>query len=229
METTSITTGQLLDQIAHLSGSWHGAGTLGGRVLKRIAFHAGGAIKASAETGAGKSTLLLSHLSGKHTVFALDCGGSLSAVRSSPLFNHETVEIVEGPTQKTLPTHVFREKLQLVLIDGPHGYPFPEMEYWHFYPHLEPGGLLIIDDMHIPTIYNLFAFLRDDVMFDLLEVVGTTAIFRRTDAPLFDPYGDAWWQQGYNKKRFPATFRQKIINLIPLSLQYRLVRLLGRG
>lgn len=223
-----MTTGQLLDRIAHLPGDWHGAGALGTRVLERIAFHAGNGIKNSAETGAGRSTLLLSHLSSSHTVFALDCGGSLAAVRSSPLFNSARVEIVEGPTQKTLPAYPFREKLQLVLIDGPHGYPFPDMEYWFFYPHIEEGGLLVIDDVHIPTIYNLFSFLRDDAMFELLEVASTTAIFRRTGAPLFDPFGDAWWQQGYNKKRFPATLRQKLIHLIPLSVQHRLLRLLGR-
>ena len=229
MDNTNIPMGQLLDRIAHLPEEWHGAGSLGGTVLRRISFHAGGGIKRSAETGAGKSTLLFSHLSNSHTVFALDCGGSLSVVRSSPLFNSANVEIVEGPTQQTLPAYGFREKLQLVLIDGPHGYPFPDMEYWYFYPHIEQGGLLIIDDLHIPTIYNLFAFLRDEEMFDLLEVVGTTGIFRRTDAPLFDPFCDGWWLQGYNKKRFPATLRQKLIHLIPLPLQHRLLRLFGRG
>lgn len=229
METRDITTGELIDRISSLPGDWHGAGTLGGRILRRIAFHAGGTVTASAETGAGKSTLLFSHLSKRHTVFALDCGGSLTAVRTSPLFNGESVEIVEGPTLKTLPSYAFTEKLRLVLIDGPHGYPFPDVEYWHLYPHIAEGGLLVIDDVHIPTIHNLFTFLKDDAMFDLLEVVGTTAIFRRTAAPLFDPYGDAWRQQEYNRKRFPATLRQKLIQLIPLSLQYRLVRLLGRG
>lgn len=229
MEITDSTTEQLLDRISNLPGDWHGAGTMGGHVLRRIAFHAGNAVRVSAETGAGKSTLLFSHLSRKHTVFALDWGGSLSVVRSSPLFNRSTVEIVEGATLKTLPSYEFREKLQLVLIDGPHGYPFPDVEYWYLYPQIEEGGLLIIDDLHIPTIHNLFSFLKDDAMFELLEVAGTTAIFRRTAAPLFDPYADGWWQQEYNRKRFPATLRQKLIHLIPLPLQQRLVRLLGRG
>ncbi len=229
MVTNNTPIRQLLDQIAGLPGDWHGAGSLGVDVLGRIAFHAGRDILSSAETGAGKSTLLLSHLSKRHTVFALDWGESISAVRSSPLFNSANVEFIEGPTLKTLPAHVFAEELQLVLIDGPHGYPFPDMEYWYFYPHIAKGGLLIIDDIHIPTIYNLFTFLKDEAMFDLLEVVGTTAIFRRTAASLFDPYADGWWLQGYNKKRFPATLRQKLIHLIPLSLQHRLLRLLGRG
>lgn len=229
MVTDTIQIRQLLEQIAGLPGDWHGAGSLGVDVLARIAFHAGGEILTSAETGAGKSTLLFSHLSKKHTVFALDWGESISAVRSSALFNSATVQFIEGPTLKTLPEYVFAEKLHLVLIDGPHGYPFPDIEYWYFYPHIAQDGLLIIDDIHIPTIYNLFNFLKDEAMFALLEVVGTTAIFRRTAAPLFEPYADGWWLQGYNKKRFPATLRQKLIHLIPLPLQRRLLRLLGRG
>lgn len=229
METIPADTTQILEQIAALAGEWHGAGTLGGNVLRRIAFHAGASLDNTAETGAGKSTLLFSHLSKRHTVFALDYGESLTMVRNSPLFNGSTVEIVEGPTLKTLPTHPFAEKLQAVLIDGPHGYPFPDMEYWYFYPHIAAGGLLIVDDIHIPTIHNLYSFLKDDEMFALLEVVGTTAIFRRTAAPLFDPFADGWWLQGYNKKRFPATFRQRLTQLIPLPLQRRLLRLLGRG
>ena len=34
-----------------------------------------------------------------------------------------------------------------VLIDGPHGYPFPEIEYFYFYPRLKPGALLVVDDI----------------------------------------------------------------------------------
>ncbi len=220
----------LVEEIGRLPEEWHTAGSLGRKVLQRIVHHAGtGMLSRTAETGSGKSTLLFSRMSRHHTVFALDYGGSISAVRNSPLFDSSAVEFVEGATQKTLPGYRFDGKLDLVLIDGPHGYPFPELEYWHFYPHIAAGGLLVIDDIHIPTIHNLFAFVRDDAMFELLEVAGTTAIFRRTAAPLFDPYGDGWWEQGYNKKRFPATLRQKLVNLIPMAMQRRLARLLGRA
>src|SRR4029078_1508493 len=124
-----------------------------------------------------------SHLSSSHHVFAVDDGSSISQVRQSPLFRSENVTFIEGPTQITLPQHRFTEKLQLVLIDGPHGYPFPDLEYYFLYPHLETGALLILDDIHIPTIPNLFQFLRRDAMFELDEVVQTTAFLTRTSAP----------------------------------------------
>jgi hypothetical protein len=93
-------------------------------------------VRHSIETGSGASTLLFSHLSEDHTVFAMDAGtGSIRAIETSPLLRRETVTFVEGPTQVTLPLHVFPHRLQVALIDGPHGYPFPDLDYY-LYQHL---------------------------------------------------------------------------------------------
>jgi hypothetical protein len=161
----------------------------------------------SMETRAGKTTLLFSHVSQDHKAFSLDSGNSLSAVRNSPLLNQNMVEFYEGPSQLTLPTHRFQNKLQLAYIDGPHGYPFPELEYFRVYPHLEVNALLIIDDIHIPNLYHLFDFLKADDMFSLLDVVEYTAFFARTNTPTFPTDQDNWWEQNYNKKRFPIDFK----------------------
>jgi len=220
----------LLNEIQKLPAEWHTTGMVSVRVLRRIVeLTAGKTVQVSAETGAGKTTLLLSQLSRHHLVFALDYGGSVSAVRSSPLFRSENVTFVEGSTQATLRAYEFTDKFDLVLIDGPHGYPFPDMEYWYFYPHIAEGGLLILDDIHIPTIHNLYVFLKDEQMFDYKGTVGTTAFFIRNDAPLFNPYGDGWVLQNYNVKRYPATFLEKLKRLIPLSVQRPLVKFLKRN
>src|SRR4029079_11742605 len=130
-------------------------------------------------TGSGASTLLFSHLSEVHTVFAIDSGtDSVHGVQRSPLLRAETVTFVEGPTQLTLPRHTFEHRLQLALIDGPHGYPFPDLEYYYIYPHLDQSALLIVDDIHIPSITNLFDFINADEMFELQEVVDNTGFFR---------------------------------------------------
>ncbi len=42
-------------------------------------------------------------------------------------------------------------------------------------------------------------------MFELVEVVDTTAFFRRTTAETFDPYCDGWWLQKYNAAHFPVS------------------------
>ncbi|MCL4854078.1 MAG: hypothetical protein KJZ78_22190 [Bryobacteraceae bacterium] len=87
-----------------------------------------------------------------------------------------------------------------MVIDGPHAYPFPDLEYYYLYPHLDTGALLVLDDIHIRSINNLFQFLRSDEMFRLDEVVKTTAFFIRTGAPTFDPLADGWRQQRYNAR-----------------------------
>jgi hypothetical protein len=198
----------ILRDIDALPADWHTAGICQDAPLRAMAYYASNLrIMHSAETGVGKSTLLLSHLSQRHTVFAIDdsgTNGSLSKTRTSPLLKRDTVDFVTGPTQLVLPGHKFVDRLQLVFIDGPHGYPFPELEYYFFYQHLDENALLIIDDIHIPTIFRLFSFLREEAMFDFLGVASTTAFFRRNSSPLFNPIGDGWEQQNYNKSRFPV-------------------------
>ena len=204
---------ELVQEIGRLPEDWHLAGVMGEPVLRAIARHAAGMeISASLETGSGKTTLLFSHISREHKVFAIESDNrSISVVRESPLLNRATVEFIEGPTQLTLPRYTFARKLQMALIDGPHGYPFPEMEYYYIYPHLDTGAVLIVDDIHIPTIRRLYEFLCEDEMFESLEVVGNSAFFRRTSAAPFNPLGDGWWEQKFNMKRFRAGAEKTMI------------------
>jgi len=174
--------------------------------------------------------LLFSHLSENHTVFSLDAGdGSVRNVRRSPLLREDTVTFVEGPTQTTLPSHSFQHKLNAVLIDGPHAYPFPDLEYYYFYPHLVAGALLILDDIHIRSIHNLFSFLCKDAMFELTEVADTPAFFRRNETPTFDPFGDGWWAQNYNASPLLRyTWKQRVRSMLVPGLR-RLERIQRRG
>ena len=194
-------TASVVHEILAVNEGLHSCGTFGPKALSALAKHLSKRhISYSAETGSGSSTLLFSHCSDLHTVFSVDSGGgSVVNVKASPLLRADHVFWVEGPTQLTLPTYRFQHKLQAALIDGPHGYPFPDLEYYYLYQHMEPGALFILDDIQIPTIHNLFEFLKRDKMFVLEEVVDTTAFLTRTDAPVFCPIGDSWWEQEYNK------------------------------
>jgi hypothetical protein len=199
------TIAELIDRISALPADWHGAGSVNTDELRAIATHAAavGSIEHSVETGSGKTTLLFSHLSKDHRAFAIDSGDSISQVRRSPLFRAEAVRYIEGPTQVTLPAYHFADPVQIAMIDGPHAYPFPDLEYYYFYPLVAPGGLLIVDDFLIPSIGRMVEIIKADRMFELLEIVSSNmAIFRRTSAPLLDPHGDDWWQQGYNKSYY---------------------------
>jgi predicted O-methyltransferase YrrM len=229
---------QVVEEIAALSPTWHKVGPVPKAVLQAIVRHLKSApIAHSVETGTGKSTLLLSHLSQDHKVFTIaGADDSLDVVRDSPVLDRSTVEFIIGPTQQTLPRFAFTHPIDFALIDGPHGYPFPDLEYYYIYPHLASGALLVIDDIHIPTILKLYAFLKEDDMFELLEVVGTTAFFRRTAAPVFNPLADGWWTQRYNLDRFPLSqfpawggLRPRLRSFVPVPVRNRIKRLVPKS
>lgn len=184
----------------------HRAGTFYTHALLEIERHLPSTVEASVETGCGKSTVLFSNISDKHHVFSFDDrdqeNSSVTYYETCPLTRLERVRAHFGPTQLTLPAYQHEDKYDVVLIDGPHGFPFPEMEYLAFYPHIKEGGILILDDLRIPTIGRLADFIAEDAMFDLIAVIEcNTALFRRTGAPTFNPYGDGWDLQAYNRRR----------------------------
>ena len=142
------------------------AGSLAHDVLEAIESWLPSNISFTAETGCGRSTILFSNLASDHTVFCLDdtdqAGSSVDYCRNSAFFNSDHVSWVFGPTQQTLLHHSHPGNYDCVLIDGPHGYPFPDLEYFFFYPLVKQGGLLIVDDVQIATIGQLAVFLQEN-------------------------------------------------------------------
>ena len=223
------TINNILKEVIALPPEWHACGSLRPSVLKAIFRHCSKlSITHSLETGSGKSTILFSHISPDHKVFTLDEGnGSIEKVKKSPLFKNESTVFIEGPTQITLAKFNFSYKLQVALLDGPHGYPFPDLEYYYIYPHLEKGSILIIDDIDIPSVHNMFKFLKSDKMFSLIEVVKTTAFFRRTDAPIFNPLADGWWLQDYNKRKLRRMVVTNYLSrILPIPIRNLLRRII---
>ncbi len=192
---------------------WHEAGNLNGPTLERILHYLVQVKgKATAETGCGLSTVVLSNAVQNHVCFTIASGNSLEKVQSAPLLKHDNVAFVLGPSQLTLPRYTFGAALDLVLIDGAHAFPYAELDYFFLYPHIRPGGILIVDDIHIPTVGHMYEFLRADKMWKHLENVDFTAFFQRTDAPLFDPHGDGWERQRYNAQNF--AYKESLENVL---------------
>ena len=183
----------------------HSGGLLEAAALEALALRLSlGSVEHTAETGCGASTLIFSYFSRSHLVFTVDCqDGSYRAVMASGWLKRGNVRFVLGPTQITLCKYNFTERFNLVLLDGPHAYPFPDLEYYYFYPHIVAGGWLVVDDIQIPSIRRMVEILSADDMWRVDEIVGRTAFLQRTDAPTFSPIGDSWWEQGYNRPAVP--------------------------
>jgi len=179
-------------------------------ILKR------GPFRSSAETGCGGSTIVLSHASDRHTAFAIEGEYlTITELRKQGDCRTENVIFVEGETKDTLPGYKFEDEVDLVLLDGPHAYPLPQIEFAYLFPRLRQGGWLVVDDIQIPSVYELFHFLERESSVVLEEVAVRTAFFRRISAAEHGP--DGWTLQGMNRH-----------TIMRYSWRDRLRRLLGR-
>jgi predicted O-methyltransferase YrrM len=204
--------------LANLASGSHRAGTFMIDVLQALVKVLPKGPITTLETGCGKSTVVFSNIAAKHWCFAYDdrklSDSSVLLVQESPDFKADRTEWVYGPTQKTIPTHKFPEgqTFDVILIDGPHGYPFPDLEYAFLYPLLKEGSILIIDDIHIPNIGHMYDLLRSDRMYDEIGVFASTGVLRRTGVEGVPPDGDHWWEQHYNVVNFPRSMAKYAVD-----------------
>src|SRR3984957_3942723 len=158
-----------------------------------------GPFQFSAETGCGGSTIVLSHVSKHHTAFAIEGEErTITGLRQYSGFRADTVVFLEGETRRPLPLHRFEGRLDLALLDGPHAYPLPQLEFAYLFPHIKEGGWLALDDVQIPSVHELVRFLRMESSLVLEEVVVRTAFFRKVREADFGP--DGWQHQGMNRR-----------------------------
>ena len=128
---TEKTAAKTINQIRDLPSEFTPWGTVRSKVLDTLfELSPENLYDYSVETGTGRTTLLLSHLSKKHIVFSLTTFEQLGNVQESNLLDRSVVTFVEGPTQRTVPQFQFEQKIDFALLDGPHAYPFPEIEYF---------------------------------------------------------------------------------------------------
>lgn len=157
-----------------------------------------GPFQRSAETGCGGSTIVLSQVSQHHVAFAIEGQNrTITGLLQQSDLQTENVVFVEGETKDTLPGYRFEGQLDMALLDGPHAYPLPQIEFAYLFPRIRQGGWLVIDDIQIPSVYELFRFLKREDSVALEEIVVRTAYFRRVK--VFEPQPDGWTQQGMNR------------------------------
>ena len=203
--TENLTLTQKMHAAAHMPQQ-HAWGSFPYERLERLEKILPVSVERSLETGCGKTSVIFSNIADQHTIFAYDDRdlGERSSVRlyeSHPMTQRDRIQFVPGPTQQTLPNYAHEAQYDVIMLDGPHGSPFVELEYYFLYPHLKKGGFLILDDVHIPTIGQFADVLKEDEMFEYHALIETTLVLRRTHADTFDPLGDGWYRQNYNRRR----------------------------
>lgn len=165
------------------------------------------------ETGAGRSTLAFAAAGCRHEVVtpaateiaAIEADGARQGLPMQDVTFHE------GFSQDVLPRLAGPvEDLDLVFIDGGHGFPIPAVDFQYLAPRLKVGGVLLIDDVDLWTGDMIVQVLkRDDAWGYEGLLKGRTAVFRKL-AP-FTPH--EWTRQRYVRRMsfWPQT-RRKLLN-----------------
>jgi hypothetical protein len=203
------------DELIAQAGSFHPLDAMSPAALSGLLQR--GPFRSSVETGCGGSTIVLSHAAESHLAFALEGPDrTITDLRRQPGLRAERVTFAEGETRDTLPRFPFQGDFDLALLDGPHAYPLPQLEFAYLGPRIGVGGWLVLDDIQIPSVHQLFRFLKEEPAWKLEEIAVRTVFFRRIAAPAHHP--DPWPLQGINRH-----------TILRYSWRDRLRRLLGRS
>lgn len=146
------------------------------------------------ETGSGASTLVFAAQGARHDAvtpspdeeerFRAECG------RRGIDGSGVTFRI--GLSHELLPG-LGDEPLDLVLVDGAHGFPYPILDWWFTAERLKVGGRILLDDAYMPPVRALVDALRAQPQWTLEPPASfRTAVVRKVaeGLPSFDWEGE---------------------------------------
>ena len=138
------------------------------------------------ETGAGASTVVFAAAGASHEAVTPDAGEEERIRRRCSELGVGT----EGVTFRIGPSHEVLSRwharpLDLVLIDGAHGFPYPILDWWHVASHLRVGGTVLLDDAYLPAVAAIVDFARASDAWRVDEAVSfrTARLTKLADDP----------------------------------------------
>lgn len=157
---------------------------------------------ATLETGAGASTIVFAARGAVHEAVTPDSGEEtrIRAECDARGIDHSQLTFGIGPSQELLPRWTPRE-LDLVLVDGAHGFPYPVLDWWYLAPHVKVGGQMLLDDAYLPAVASIVDFARASDAWAVEDAVSfrTARIRKLLDEP---PPPDADALAAHGRMRF---------------------------
>jgi len=154
---------------------------------------------ATLETGAGITTLIFAMKRCRHTVVVPDEAliGRVQRWCEENGVPTDTLTFQPFRSENLLP-RLEPTPLDLVLIDGAHGFPMPLLDWFYAGRRLRPGGALIVDDLQIWTSRVLYDFLSREPQWriDHKASFGFFAATRVSSGPVGE-----WLDQPFVRRR----------------------------
>jgi hypothetical protein len=149
---------------------------------------------ATLETGSGASTIVFAAAGTEHVAVTPDPaeeGRVRDACRELGV-SSDAVSFEVGYSHEVLPRLADRP-LDLVLLDGAHGFPYPILDWWYVAPRLAVGGRVLLDDAYMPPVAAVVDHVRSSPAWEIDRSVGyRTVVVRKLadDLPPFDWAGE---------------------------------------
>jgi hypothetical protein len=143
------------------------------------------------ETGAGHSTIFFAKQGYRHTAItpSQDEVDRIRAYCDANAVDLHKVDFIVQPSEVAMPN--FSDALDFFLIDGGHGFPVPQIDWYYGSKRLKVGGILAIDDIHTWTGKILVDFLTREPSWTRLATIDLKTAFFRLDKA----FGYAEWDQ----------------------------------
>lgn len=148
---------------------------------------------ATLETGAGSSTIVFAAGGADHVAVTPEAAEEerIRAAARSLGVDDARVRFLIGASHEVLPR--WDTPLDIALVDGAHGFPYPILDWWHLAPHVRVGGRIVVDDAYMPAVGTLVDGLRASAAWEVEEAVGhRTVVVRKVgdELPAFDWGGE---------------------------------------
>jgi hypothetical protein len=133
------------------------------------------------ETGSGLSTVLFTALGAHHTAVTPaqhEAERIVSYCRDHGI-DAGNLRFEIGFSEEVLPSLDREEQFDLVMVDGNHGFPTPILDWYFAGSRLRPSGRLIMDDVSLPAVAHLCAFMDRDPRWSADRHAGKWNAYRR--------------------------------------------------
>jgi hypothetical protein len=133
------------------------------------------------ETGAGQTTVAFAVSGANHIAVTPDAGQAEQIRRYlASVGETNAVRFIQQSSDEALPAaDGVPERLDVVLIDGAHRFPFPIIDWYYTQGRVPVGGYMIVDDCRLPSVRILYDFLAGEDEWELVTEYQVTAFFRR--------------------------------------------------
>ena len=144
------------------------------------------------ETGSGASTIVSPQPGRTRRRHTGDARRRVSARVSSFGVSSERVSFEIGFSHEVLP-RLPQRVLDVVLLDGAHGFPYPVLDWWYVAAQVRVGGCILLDDAYMPPVAVIVDHARASKAWDVECAVGyRTVVVRKLadELPPFDWEGE---------------------------------------